>query len=105
MNRLDHPVLTEHQDDLIIEGVANSEPFQKTIIEMTQPDLDLDRIENDVVEAARRLNANSDVGALVFECTNLRPYVDAVQRETKLPVFDFLTLSNMVYSAACGTRY
>jgi hypothetical protein len=105
LQRIDHPVLTENEDRLVYEGVAKSEDFQKTIVEQEYRVLDTDVIRKDVVDAARRVTADENVGAIIFECVNLRPYIDDVQEETGLPVFDYLTLSDMAYGAAKGTRY
>lgn len=105
IERIDHPVLTENEDRLVYEGVADSEAFQDVVIEQTVPQLDLEAVGADVVAAAERLAAEGNVGAIVFECTNLRPYVDEVQEATGLPVFDYLTLSDMAWRAASGTRF
>ena len=105
LDAIDHPVLTENEDRLVSEGVADSGPFQQTIIEQTNPELDLDAVGADVVAAAERLVDGEDVGAIIFECTNLRPYVDEVQEATGLPVFDYLTLSDMAWKAANGTHF
>jgi len=105
VTRIDHPALNDYEDRLVFEGVAKSEVFQKTIVEHEYDTLDFEAVEQDVVDAARRVTAGGDVGAIVFECVNLRPYVDAVQEETGLPVFDYLTLSKNVWEAAKGTRY
>jgi Asp/Glu/hydantoin racemase len=48
---------------------------------------------------ARRLVAeHPDVGAIVLECTNMPPYTADIQRETGLPVFDIVSLVNMVHA-------
>jgi Asp/Glu/hydantoin racemase len=105
LDAIDHPVLTRNESRLVYEGVADSGPFQETVIEQTNPELDLDAVGADVVAAAERLVEGENVRAIIFECTNLRPYVDEVQEATGLPVFDYLTLSNMAWSAANGTRF
>lgn len=105
LDRIDHHVLTENADRLVYEGVADSGSFQDVIIDQTDPHLHLDEVGEDVVAAATRLTREHDVGAIVFECTNLRPYVDEVQAATGLPVFDYLTLTDMAWRAAQGTRF
>lgn len=104
VKRIDHPVLTENWNQLVIDGTRNLEPFQELIHGETDT-LDKDEIGQGVVEAAQRLTEGEDIGAIIFECTNFRPYVYEVQEETGLPVFDFLTLSDMAWRAAHGTRY
>src|SRR5207237_398987 len=49
--------------------------------------------------ASDLLAAHPDLGALVFECTNMAPYAHAVQAATGLPVFDIQTLIDHVYRA------
>jgi Asp/Glu/hydantoin racemase len=105
LERIDHPVLTENEGRLVYEGVADSGAFQDVVIEQTNPELDLDVVEKDVVAAADRLVEDENVGAIIFECTNLRPYVETVQERTGLPVFDYLTLSDMAWRASQGTRF
>lgn len=105
LDQIDHPVLTENQDRLVYEGVADSGAFQDVIIEQTNSTLDLDVVGEDVVAAAERLVDGENIGAIIFECTNLRPYVEEVQDATGLPIFDYLTLSDMAWRAANGTRF
>jgi Asp/Glu/hydantoin racemase len=45
------------------------------------------------------------VGALVLECTNLPPFAAAIQAAVGLPIFDIVTLTNMVHSAVVRTPY
>jgi hypothetical protein len=46
-----------------------------------------------------------DMGAIVVECSMLPPYAAAVQRETSLPVFDFVTMIDYVYAGTHRTPY
>lgn len=105
LERINHPVLTENEDRLVYEGVADSGTFQDVVIEQTNPELDIDQVENDVVAAADRLVEGENIGAIILECTNLRPYVEAVQDRTGQPVYDYLTLSDMAWRASQGTRF
>lgn len=60
--------------------------------------LDFEAVTAEMKDASQKLvRENPDVGAIVFECTNMPPYAAAVQAATGLPVFDILTLSDMVY--------
>jgi Asp/Glu/hydantoin racemase len=42
---------------------------------------------------------NPDVGAIIFECTNMPPFRDAVQKAVELPVFDIVTLTYYVFNS------
>jgi hypothetical protein len=41
----------------------------------------------------------------VLECANLPPYAKAIQDAVNLPVFDFVTLTNFVYSAVLRREF
>lgn len=76
-----------------------SKPLFHAAIHAETGTLDFDGIEAEVVETARELVANDPtVKALLFECTDLPPYAAAVQRAVGLPVFDFTTMINYVFS-------
>lgn len=65
-----------------------------------QPWLDYAQMEAETVGAAQRLmNANSNIGSILLECSLLPPYAAAVQAATGVPVFDFTHLVTMVHDA------
>lgn len=67
---------------------------------------DFAQIESEAVEAARRLIASDrEVRAVVIECTNLVPYAAAIQSAIGLPVFDIVTLTNMVHNAVVRSAF
>jgi Asp/Glu/hydantoin racemase len=64
------------------------------------------KMEQSMVRLARKLVAQDPaVGALVFECTNMPPFAAAVQRAVNLPVFDIVTLINMVHDSITRRPY
>ena len=68
--------------------------------------LDSDGIRAEVVAAARRMTAEHPrVKSILLECSMLPPYGDAVSRATGLPVYDFLTMIDYVYSALVKRRF
>jgi len=74
-----------------IIGLEDKEHFRAAILgsaDEARVRLDPTRIEQEVLDACRALTARSpDIGAFLFECTNLQPYAHAIQRELGLPVF------------------
>jgi hypothetical protein len=69
-------------------------------------ELDFERVEREVVTVAGSLiEENPSVKALLFECTDLPPYAAAVQEATGLPVFDYSTLIDYVFSAVLRMRF
>ena len=68
--------------------------------------LDFEQVESEVVTVAQSLvDSDPSVKALLFECTDLPPYAAAVQEATGLPVFDFTTLIDYVFSAVVRKRF
>jgi Asp/Glu/hydantoin racemase len=102
---IDHHVLTAYEDRIVVDGLAEADHFQEVYITMDENVLRPDRANEEVLSAVQRLVEREQLGALLFECTNLRPYVEDVRRETDLPVFDYLTLADMAWRAAHATRY
>lgn len=71
-----------------------------------QPYLNYPQVESEMVTAARSLVTDyPDIGAIVFECTNMPPYAKAVQDALGLPVYDVVTLTNFVYDAVQPKTY
>ncbi|MEC3956401.1 aspartate/glutamate racemase family protein [Nocardia sp. CDC153] len=84
---------------ICVAGMAAHPEFREVILEGRRPDLDSDRLAGEVIDEASRLAAhNPDMGALLIECTDLVPYRHALQTLLGIPVFDIVTLTNMVYN-------
>lgn len=90
---------------LVIAGMQDQPAFWSGIMR-EEGTLDTDAVENEVVVVAMDLvHANPDIGALLLECSCLPPYAAAVQEALRLPVFDFVSMINYVYSALAKSRY
>jgi Asp/Glu/hydantoin racemase len=62
--------------------------------------LDFDKVREEVVGVAGGLVKGDDqIKAILLECSDLPPYAAAVQEAVGLPVFDFTTMINYVFSA------
>ncbi len=55
--------------------------------------------------AKQLISDNPDIGALLLECSDMPPYSAAIQREVKLPVFDYITMINYVHSVVAQKPY
>jgi hypothetical protein len=85
--------------DTPVEGVVQGGVFQSAIYEQPCED-GIPAREAEVVAAARRLTArDTEVGAILFECTNFPPHRAAVEAATGLPVYDVFTLIGLLRSA------
>lgn len=77
---------------LAIQGMDHFPEFTRVFIQGSRT-LDRDQCEAEMETAALNLvRSHPQVRAIVLECTNMPPYVDAVRRVTGLPVYDILTL-------------
>ena len=91
--------------NLVIGGLENRQQFYRFAIEETGS-LDAEAVEKEVVDAARNMVAeHPQICALLLECSLLPPYGAAVQDAVNLPVFDYITMINFVFSAVVKQRY
>ena len=83
---------------LHIQGLESCTEWNKIFV---SPDevIDLATIEHDIINIASLMMEQSDIGAFILECTDLPPFADAIRKVTGRPVFDFVTLTNMVYQS------
>jgi hypothetical protein len=57
------------------------------------------KVENEIVSVARQMvSENKDIVAILLECTELSPHAVAVQNAVRMPVWDYTTLTNWIYS-------
>jgi hypothetical protein len=89
-----------------VTGLESSTEFREVMLEGRRVELDVERLEADVLHQVRELaRANPDLGALVIECTDLVPFAHAIQQRLGLPVFDIVTLTNMVHATLTRHAY
>lgn len=82
-----------------IEGLENTGEWDK-ILNAPELAIDLAKLKSEVLDVARNMvNSSKNIGAIVLECTDLPPFAKAIKYATDLPVFDIVTLVNMVYAA------
>lgn len=92
-------------DKLVIRGLENSPHFAEAFLIETG-ELNKDGVESEVVSAAKDIiKKSSKVKLLLSECSVLAPYGPAVQEATGLPVFDYITMINYVYSAVIKQKF
>lgn len=90
---------------LAIRGLENCLNFRSAFIE-EQGELDTQKVEIEVVSAALNLIKDApDTRLLLLECSVLSPYGAAVAQATGLPVFDYVSMINYVYSAVVKKRF
>ena len=87
---------------VIVRGMEGEEELNRVLLD-NEPELNVEKAEGDMTRVALRMvEEHPEVGALVFECTNMPPYAQAVQKAVGMPVFDIVSLTNYVYRSAGG---
>lgn len=90
---------------IVIQGLEDAREFREAILE-EKGTLDSDRMEREVVDAVQNLvNMHPDIGALLFECSDLPPFAYRTQQTVGLPIFDFNTMIQHVYSSVIQPQY
>ncbi len=83
-----------------VAGMAEQPEFREVILEGRRAELDAGRLRDEVLSEAERLaQANPELGALIIECTDLVPFAHAIQARIGVPVFDIVTLTQMVHQS------
>jgi Asp/Glu/hydantoin racemase len=83
---------------MCVAGMDDQKEFCEVIIEGRRTELDVTRLGNEVLAVVDRLaQDNPELGALVIECTDLPPFAHLIQEKIRIPVFDIVTLTRMVY--------
>ena len=92
--------------DVSIAVVGLEDKWEFTTNWKTNDNLQYDAVKEEVLDAVGRLvHENPDIGALVFECTNLQQYSKDIQDLTGLPIFDVVTMTKCVHSALVQKAY
>lgn len=91
--------------NLVICGLQDQPHFYEFAIEESGS-LDMDAVRDEVIGVARRMAAEEQrIRAILLECSLLPPYAAAVQEIVNLPVFDYITMINFVFSAVVKQKY
>lgn len=91
--------------NVIVAGLEDQPNFYQFAIEETGI-LDTEAVEREVVSVARQIVADHrQVRAILLECSLIPPYGAAIQSAVNLPVFDYITMINYVFSAVVKQKY
>ncbi len=81
-----------------IAGMAAQPEFREVMLEGRRTELDTGRLRREVLSEVDQLaRDNPGMGALIIECTDLVPFARAIQARAGVPVFDIVTLTQMVH--------
>jgi hypothetical protein len=91
---------------IAVGGLENSEEFFNGWITLKNKNIDMKKVEKEVVDVAKELLLkNPDIGAFLFECSDIPTFAKATSEATGLPVFDFISFAHLVYSALMPRCY
>jgi aspartate/glutamate racemase len=92
-------------------GLSRELQASRVVIEGCEDDLEFayamsldgkfnaNRMERDILEGIKRLlKKDKDIAMILLECTELPPHAVAVQKMVKMPVWDYTSLTNWIYS-------
>jgi Asp/Glu/hydantoin racemase len=89
-----------------VAGMEEQPEFREVMLEGRRTELDVERLEREVLTEVDQLaQANPDLGALLIECTDLVPFAHVIQQRLRVPVFDIVTLTNMVHASLTRRGY
>jgi len=89
-----------------VAGMDDRQEFCEVVIEGRRQELDVGRLAQEVLAVVDGLaKDHPEMGALVIECTDLPPFAHLIQEKIHVPVFDIVTLTNMVYETLVRTEY
>ena len=94
-----------NENIICVAGIEKTNEFLK-IRHDIKAELNVEKFRSEVMDIVNQLiKKNSEIGAIVLECTDLPPFAAAIRQLTKLPVFDIVTLAHYVYESLCGNRW
>ena len=89
----------DNPENVPIVGTDNGRAFTHGILD-NQPSIDFEGCRLDMLDAARELvTTHDDIGAILFECTNMSPYAADVRKATGLPVFSIYSFVHWFHQA------
>ena len=91
--------LNKFDSALEIVGTQNTKTFTNFTVENWQC-VNIDELRKDLFSALEKNPSlqKGEVGAILMECTNMPPFSEEIRQRWKIPIFDFVSLTNFVYS-------
>ena len=90
---------------LSIQGMEDEAHFAEIVINGGH-DIDVARMEQDVLNAGRKLKEKTpDLKAVILECSNLPSYARSLQEDLEVPVFDIISTANLLEYGVNPTIY
>lgn len=92
-------------DNLVIQDARYTKHFANAVVDNSGY-FDNGKARDEVVGLAKELlKKDGNIGAILLECSDMPPYAAAIQAETQLPVFDFITLIRWLHHSTTQRPY
>ena len=90
---------------VVTAGLQGCPEFSSTFLG-NSGNLEHDEVQREVVSVVKGLiERHPDVGALLFECSDIPAYAWAAQLEVRLPIWDYSTLIRWIYDGVVRTPF
>ena len=89
---------------IVIVGLEDSDEFAKIRLNSNAV-FDVKKFAEELLSIADNLVSGNNIGAIVFECTDLPPFSHFLREKFELPVFDIVSLTNMLYESLIGNNW
>lgn len=87
-------------------GAESASEFIATHMGGTRTEIDFGLLEDQIVEiAVKFISDNPDVGIILLECSNFPSFAAAIQKQTGLPIVDFVGFINFIFNSVVSSRY
>lgn len=91
---------------IVVAGMADQPEFREVVLQARRDELDVDRLRAEVLAVVDGLaREQPGIGALIIECTDLVPFARQIQERLGVPVFDIVTLTQMVHAGVTRADY
>lgn len=91
---------------IAVRGLQKTEEFWNVHVTCKKDTINPDKMRKEVVAVAKSMIEDyPDIGAFIFECSDIPPFARDVAFETGRPVFDFISLAHLVARAIMPVQY
>jgi Asp/Glu/hydantoin racemase len=83
----------------VIKGLETKDVFTNFTVQNWQ-EVDIEACRRELIDSTEELmQEDENIGAIVLECTNMPPFTEDIKKTAGIPVFDIVSLVNMIYES------
>ncbi len=95
----------KNKENLIIKDARYTKKFANAVVDMAGY-MDNALANEEIASLAEEIvREHEDIGAILLEFSDMPPYAYEIQRRTRRPVFDFITLINWLHNSVSQRPY